>query len=77
MKKMISLLLVLVLGLSAAAAAAEEAETVPAEPAAVYWTDLMPSVEKAGIAGQYYTLDSVKAAFWVPSFLQPFDSDAT
>ena len=85
MKKMISLLLVLVLGLSAAAAAAEEAGTVPAEdagtvsaePAAVYWADLAPAVEKAGIAGQYYTLDSVKAVFWVPAFLQPFDSDAT
>ena len=77
MKKMISRLLVLVLGLSAAAAAAEEAETVSAEPAAVYWADLVPSVEKAGIAGQYYTLDNVKAAFWIPAFLQPIDSDAT
>lgn len=77
MKKLISLILALALGLTVFPAFAEEAETeTPAEAMkSISWQDVYAAVEEMGLTGDYYTLDSVQAAFWIPSFLKAEEPD--
>ena len=78
MKKLISLILVLALGMTVFPAFAEEAETEASagEIKSISWPDLYATVEEMGLSGDYYTLDGVQAAFWIPSFLKAEESDA-
>ena len=77
MKKTISLLLALALALSVTLAAAEEAAVAPAKPVTVNWAELAPEITALGLTGDFYTLDGMAMAFWVPTALQPADIDAT
>ncbi|MBR3742247.1 MAG: hypothetical protein IKN04_17635 [Clostridia bacterium] len=77
MKKIISLLLALALALSITLTAAEETAAAPVEPLSVNWTDVAPEIVGMGLTGDFYTLQGMDVAFWVPAALQPADIDAT
>ena len=68
MKKMLSLVLALALALGLSMAWAEETR--------VDWADVAPDIEAWGLAGDFYTLTDVDAAFWVPAFLPPSETEA-
>lgn len=68
MKKMISLLLALILALGMTPVFAEEAADAP-DTDAIYWANLYPEVEALGLAGEYFTLDGLQVAFWLPASL--------
>lgn len=71
MKKTLSLLLALLLALGMTPVFAEDAAD------ALSWWDVYPDVEALGFAGDYYTLDGVGVAFWIPASLHPLETDAT
>ena len=73
MKKLFSVILILVLLCSISVCAFAEEKTAKEEKTVMNWEDAEKTMKKAGIKGDFVTLDEVEVKMWLPDTFQPVE----